>query len=152
MLVGKSLRGKQTKNVKSFVRDQAVRLKKKQTLKLINYPIMHNKATFLIRRFWKSIHNPVNFHLSLGGLDFAAKASYVLSSYSGWSTVSQIESLLELVRTEQNIYNIVFHEVIRQVTVSCTERGQLLEKLRSAGRSFSLPHFVKFHSSIRMIR
>lgn len=47
-----------------------------------------------------------------------------------------MEGLLELVRAEQNIYNIVFHEVIRQVTVSCAERGQLLEKLRSAGRVF----------------
>lgn len=43
-----------------------------------------------------------------------------------------MESLLELVQVEQNIYNIVFHEVIRQVTVSCAERGQLLAKLRLA--------------------
>ncbi|XP_054912708.1 axonemal dynein light chain domain-containing protein 1 isoform X2 [Poeciliopsis prolifica] len=42
----------------------------------------------------------------------------------------QLESLLELVKTEQNIYNIVFHELIRQVTVGCAERGQLLAKLR----------------------
>lgn len=62
-----------------------------------------------------------------------------------------MEGLLELVRAEQNIYNIVFHEVIRQVTVNCTERGQLLEKLRSAGRSFNLSHFVKFHSRIRQL-
>lgn len=41
-----------------------------------------------------------------------------------------MESLLELVHMEQNIYNIVFYEVIRQVTVSCAERGQLLAKLR----------------------
>lgn len=41
-----------------------------------------------------------------------------------------MEGLLEVVRAEQNIYNIVFHEVIRQVTVGCAERGQLLEKLR----------------------
>lgn len=43
-----------------------------------------------------------------------------------------MESLLELVQAEQNIYNIVFHEVIRQVTVNCAERGQLLAKLRLA--------------------
>lgn len=43
-----------------------------------------------------------------------------------------MESLLELVQVEQNIYNIVFHEVIRQVTVNCAERGQLLAKLRLA--------------------
>ncbi|TWW58142.1 Axonemal dynein light chain domain-containing protein 1 [Takifugu flavidus] len=44
--------------------------------------------------------------------------------------LSQMESLLELVQAEQNIYSIVFHEVIRQVTVNCAERGQLLAKLR----------------------
>lgn len=42
----------------------------------------------------------------------------------------QVQSLLELVRVEQNIYNIVFHELIRQVSVECIERGQLLAKLR----------------------
>uniref|UniRef100_A0A3B3U8Z4 Axonemal dynein light chain domain containing 1 n=1 Tax=Poecilia latipinna TaxID=48699 RepID=A0A3B3U8Z4_9TELE len=47
----------------------------------------------------------------------------------------QLESLLELVKTEQNIYNIVFHELIRQVTVGCAERGQLLAKLRSRYQS-----------------
>lgn len=45
--------------------------------------------------------------------------------------VFQVENLLELVRIEQNIYNIVFHELIRQVSVECAERGQLLAKLRS---------------------
>lgn len=42
----------------------------------------------------------------------------------------QIQSLLEMVQVEQNIYNIVFHELIRQVSVECIERGQLLAKLR----------------------
>lgn len=41
-----------------------------------------------------------------------------------------MEGLLELVQAEQNIYNIVFHEAIRQVSVGCAERGQLLAKLR----------------------
>ncbi|TSK53702.1 Axonemal dynein light chain domain-containing protein 1 [Bagarius yarrelli] len=44
--------------------------------------------------------------------------------------LSQIQGLLELVQVEQNIYNIVFHELIRQVSVECLERGQLLAKLR----------------------
>ncbi|XP_036442612.1 axonemal dynein light chain domain-containing protein 1 [Colossoma macropomum] len=44
--------------------------------------------------------------------------------------LSQMQGLLELVRVEQNIYNIVFHELIRQVSVECAERGQLLAKLR----------------------
>uniref|UniRef100_A0A3Q3EW91 Axonemal dynein light chain domain containing 1 n=1 Tax=Kryptolebias marmoratus TaxID=37003 RepID=A0A3Q3EW91_KRYMA len=46
-----------------------------------------------------------------------------------------VEGLLELVKVEQNIYNIVFHEVIRQVTVGCVERGQLLAKLRQRYQS-----------------
>uniref|UniRef100_A0A8V0Y7C5 Axonemal dynein light chain domain containing 1 n=1 Tax=Gallus gallus TaxID=9031 RepID=A0A8V0Y7C5_CHICK len=36
----------------------------------------------------------------------------------------------QLIKAEQNIYNIVFHELIRQVSVDCVERGQLLSKLR----------------------
>ncbi|KFZ67684.1 Axonemal dynein light chain domain-containing protein 1, partial [Podiceps cristatus] len=43
---------------------------------------------------------------------------------------SQLHNLLELLKAEQNIYNIVFHELIRQVSVECAERGQLLSKLR----------------------
>ncbi|KAL1023170.1 hypothetical protein UPYG_G00037260 [Umbra pygmaea] len=50
--------------------------------------------------------------------------------YQELSGISQMQSLLELVRVEQNIYNIVFHELIRQVSVECAERGQLLAKLR----------------------
>ncbi|XP_030582751.1 axonemal dynein light chain domain-containing protein 1 isoform X2 [Archocentrus centrarchus] len=49
--------------------------------------------------------------------------------------VSQLEGLLELVKVEQNIYNIVFHELIRQVSVGCAERGQLLAKLRQRYQS-----------------
>ncbi|KAF0041949.1 hypothetical protein F2P81_005481 [Scophthalmus maximus] len=49
--------------------------------------------------------------------------------------LSQIEGLLELVQVEQNIYNVVFHEVIRQVSVGCAERGQLLAKLRQRYQS-----------------
>ncbi|NWJ04134.1 AXDN1 protein, partial [Crypturellus undulatus] len=48
----------------------------------------------------------------------------------GISGPSQLHNVLELMRTEQNIYNIVFHELIRQVSVDCAERGQLLSKLR----------------------
>ncbi|NXL68282.1 AXDN1 protein, partial [Chordeiles acutipennis] len=43
---------------------------------------------------------------------------------------SQLHNMLELMKAEQNIYNIVFHELIRQVSVECVERGQLLSKLR----------------------
>ncbi|XP_042729840.1 axonemal dynein light chain domain-containing protein 1 [Lagopus leucura] len=43
---------------------------------------------------------------------------------------SQLHNMLELMKAEQNIYNVVFHEMIRQVSVDCKERGQLLSKLR----------------------
>ncbi|XP_073332588.1 axonemal dynein light chain domain-containing protein 1 [Pagrus major] len=49
--------------------------------------------------------------------------------------LSQMEGLLKMVQVEQNIYNIVFHELIRQVSVSCAERGQLLSKLRQRYQS-----------------
>uniref|UniRef100_A0A8C4YUH2 Axonemal dynein light chain domain containing 1 n=1 Tax=Gadus morhua TaxID=8049 RepID=A0A8C4YUH2_GADMO len=39
--------------------------------------------------------------------------------------ISQMGALLELLKVEQNIYNIVFHELIRQVSVNCAERGLL---------------------------
>ncbi|KAM4575544.1 axonemal dynein light chain domain-containing protein 1 [Fundulus diaphanus] len=57
----------------------------------------------------------------------------------------QLEGLLELVKTEQNIYNIVFHELIRQVTVGCAERGQLLAKLRQRYQSLldRIPHRLR---------
>lgn len=43
---------------------------------------------------------------------------------------TQIHNLLELVKKEQNIYNVAFNEIIRQVTVECAERGELLANLR----------------------
>ncbi|XP_065830228.1 axonemal dynein light chain domain-containing protein 1-like [Oscarella lobularis] len=43
---------------------------------------------------------------------------------------TQMHRLLEIVKKEQTIYNVVFHELIRQVSVHCLERGQLLSTLR----------------------
>ncbi|KAM9385783.1 axonemal dynein light chain domain-containing protein 1 [Pholidichthys leucotaenia] len=59
--------------------------------------------------------------------------------------LSQLEGLLELVKAEQNIYNVVFHELIRQVSVNCAERGQLLAKLRQRYQSLldRIPHRLK---------
>ncbi|XP_076455039.1 axonemal dynein light chain domain-containing protein 1-like isoform X2 [Babylonia areolata] len=44
---------------------------------------------------------------------------------------TQMHNLLELIKKEQNIYNIVFHELIRQTSVECSDRGQLLSDLRN---------------------
>uniref|UniRef100_A0A8C6SMC3 Axonemal dynein light chain domain containing 1 n=1 Tax=Neogobius melanostomus TaxID=47308 RepID=A0A8C6SMC3_9GOBI len=59
--------------------------------------------------------------------------------------LSQVKGLLDLVRTEQNIYNVVFHELIRQVSVGCAERGQLLAKLRQRYQSLleRIPRYLK---------
>ncbi|XP_039257089.2 axonemal dynein light chain domain-containing protein 1-like [Styela clava] len=43
---------------------------------------------------------------------------------------TQIHNLLEIIKKEQQIYDVVFHEVIRQVSIECVERGQLISKLR----------------------
>ncbi|XP_061169866.1 axonemal dynein light chain domain-containing protein 1-like isoform X2 [Saccostrea echinata] len=43
---------------------------------------------------------------------------------------TQMHNLLELIKKEQNIYNTVFHEVIRQVSIECVDRGELLANLR----------------------
>ncbi|XP_065179825.1 uncharacterized protein LOC135810270 [Sycon ciliatum] len=43
---------------------------------------------------------------------------------------TQVHNLLELTRKEQDIYNVCFHEVIRQVSVECVERGQILADIR----------------------
>ena len=42
----------------------------------------------------------------------------------------KIDALLRLVKEEQKIYNIIFNEVIRQVSVDCIERGTVLAELR----------------------
>ncbi|XP_029416061.1 axonemal dynein light chain domain-containing protein 1 [Nannospalax galili] len=43
---------------------------------------------------------------------------------------TKMHQLLHMLKTEQTIYNTVFHEVIRQVSVDCVDRGELLSKIR----------------------
>jgi hypothetical protein len=58
---------------------------------------------------------------------------------------TQMHRLCELVKQEQAIYNLVFHELIRQISVQCSERGQLLSLLRQkyAGLLDRIPRQVK---------
>lgn len=44
---------------------------------------------------------------------------------------TQMHNLLEIIKKEQNIYNIIFHELIRQASVECLERGELLSEIRT---------------------
>lgn len=53
-----------------------------------------------------------------------------MQSDSDFNGPTNMHNLLELVQKEQDIYNIVFHELIRQVSVHCAERGELLAELR----------------------
>eukprot|EP01135_Chromosphaera_perkinsii_P005724 Nk52_evm24s359 gene=Nk52_evmTU24s359 len=48
---------------------------------------------------------------------------------------TNMHNLLELIQKEQNLYNIAFHELIRQVTFHCKERGQLLSDIREHYKS-----------------
>jgi hypothetical protein len=41
-----------------------------------------------------------------------------------------MHQLLNVLKREQSIYNTVFHELIRQVSVDCADRGELLSKIR----------------------
>ncbi|XP_058615457.1 axonemal dynein light chain domain-containing protein 1 isoform X4 [Onychostoma macrolepis] len=63
-------------------------------------------------------------------MDKMLEKAGVSQEFQELTEFSQIENLLELVQIEQNIYNIIFHELIRQVSVECAERGQLLAKIR----------------------
>uniref|UniRef100_A0A8B9QFE8 Axonemal dynein light chain domain-containing protein 1 n=1 Tax=Apteryx owenii TaxID=8824 RepID=A0A8B9QFE8_APTOW len=63
-------------------------------------------------------------------MDSMLEKAGVDSKLIGITGPSQLHNVLELMKAEQNIYNIVFHELIWQVSVDCVERGQLLSKLR----------------------
>ncbi|KAI5168960.1 Axonemal Dynein Light Chain Domain-Containing Protein 1 [Manis pentadactyla] len=43
---------------------------------------------------------------------------------------TQMHKLLHMLKKEQTIYNTVLHELIRQVSVDCADRGELLSKIR----------------------
>ncbi|XP_028615681.1 axonemal dynein light chain domain-containing protein 1 [Grammomys surdaster] len=43
---------------------------------------------------------------------------------------TKMHQLLNVLKREQSIYNTVFHELIRQVSVDCIDRGELLSRIR----------------------
>ncbi|XP_001115400.3 axonemal dynein light chain domain-containing protein 1 [Macaca mulatta] len=43
---------------------------------------------------------------------------------------TKMHKLLHILKKEQTIYNTIFHELIRQVSVDCADRGELLSKVR----------------------
>ncbi|XP_052091532.1 axonemal dynein light chain domain-containing protein 1-like isoform X2 [Mytilus californianus] len=47
---------------------------------------------------------------------------------------TQIHNLLELIKKEQSIFDTIFSELIRQTTIECAERGELLSEVRNKYR------------------
>ncbi|XP_063422973.1 axonemal dynein light chain domain-containing protein 1-like isoform X3 [Mytilus trossulus] len=47
---------------------------------------------------------------------------------------TQIHNLLELIKKEQSIFDTIFSELIRQTTIECAERGELLSAVRNKYR------------------
>uniref|UniRef100_H9GHC1 Axonemal dynein light chain domain containing 1 n=1 Tax=Anolis carolinensis TaxID=28377 RepID=H9GHC1_ANOCA len=58
-------------------------------------------------------------------------------------TFPKMHNVLEVLKVEQNIYNIVFHEIIRQVSVDCAERGELLSRQRYVELLERIPRQMK---------
>lgn len=56
--------------------------------------------------------------------------------------ILQMHNLLELIKKEQNIYNIVFHELIRQVSCSYDCQHNYLSKKKFLLCLFILPKVV----------
>uniref|UniRef100_A0A8C5XSC7 Axonemal dynein light chain domain containing 1 n=1 Tax=Microcebus murinus TaxID=30608 RepID=A0A8C5XSC7_MICMU len=55
------------------------------------------------------------------------RAGMEIQEYTG---PTKMHKLLHMLKKEQTIYNTVFHELIRQVSVDCADRGELLSKIR----------------------
>ncbi|XP_012584427.1 PREDICTED: axonemal dynein light chain domain-containing protein 1 [Condylura cristata] len=55
------------------------------------------------------------------------RAGVEIQEYTG---PTKMHKLLYTMKKEQTIYNTVFHELIRQVSVDCADRGELLSKIR----------------------
>ncbi|KAG8517158.1 Axonemal dynein light chain domain-containing protein 1, partial [Galemys pyrenaicus] len=55
------------------------------------------------------------------------RAGVEIQDYTG---PTKMHKLLYTMKKEQTVYNTVFHEVIRQVSVDCADRGELLSKIR----------------------
>ncbi|ELW70867.1 Axonemal dynein light chain domain-containing protein 1 [Tupaia chinensis] len=53
-----------------------------------------------------------------------------LQLHDGVIVPHKMHKLLHILKKEQTIYNTVFHELIRQVSVDCVDRGELLSKIR----------------------
>ncbi|CAC5410951.1 unnamed protein product [Mytilus coruscus] len=47
---------------------------------------------------------------------------------------TQIHNLLELIKKEQSIFDTIFSELIRQTTIECAERGELMSEVRNKYR------------------
>ncbi|KAK3088891.1 hypothetical protein FSP39_025040 [Pinctada imbricata] len=84
---------------------------------LVVFPSMHPGSRFEVIQLKKTLDRMLD-KVGINDIDVEIKGP------------TQMHNLLELIKKEQNIYNSVFHEVIRQTSVECVERGELLADLR----------------------
>ncbi|XP_055896858.1 axonemal dynein light chain domain-containing protein 1-like isoform X1 [Biomphalaria glabrata] len=85
---------------------------------LVVFPSLKPASRYEVLQLKKSLNNMLD-KIGANELDAGLEAG-----------PTQMHNLLELIKQEQNIYNIVFHELIRQTSVECVERGELLAELR----------------------
>ncbi|CAI9718534.1 Hypothetical predicted protein [Octopus vulgaris] len=107
------------KGVKSLkIQDEAYKTQTVDHAKhLTQFPSLKPNSRFEVIKLRNAMHNM----LQKAGAN---------EDYKSEDGLTQMHNLLELVRREQDIYNVVFHEIIRQVSVDCIERGDLLAEIR----------------------
>ncbi|GAB1597314.1 axonemal dynein light chain domain-containing protein 1-like [Argonauta hians] len=105
-----------TEQPNHLVPEEFFYVKKKGTVPL-SYHEEKPNSRFEVMKLRNSMHNMLN----KAGLN-----EFITDS----DTMTQMHNLLELVKKEQDIYNVIFHEIIRQVSVDCLERGELLAEIR----------------------
>ncbi|XP_014776298.1 axonemal dynein light chain domain-containing protein 1 [Octopus bimaculoides] len=107
------------KGVKSLkIQDETYKtLTEDHTKHLTQFPSLKPNSRFEVIKLRNAMHNMLN----KAGMNEDSKSE---------DGLTQMHNLLELVRKEQDIYNVVFHEIIRQVSVDCIERGDLLAEIR----------------------
>ena len=63
------------------------------------------------------------------GDDFVATESHITPPTGGDQNERDVQSMLQTMRHSQAAYAVTFNEIVRQVSVGCVERGQLLAKV-----------------------
>ncbi|KAG2464534.1 AXDN1 protein, partial [Polypterus senegalus] len=96
-----------------------------------DYHVVENKGVLGLKYYEEKPSGRLEAIQLMKTMDAMLSKAGVDESLTEVKGPTEMHNLLDLIKTEQNIYNIIFHELIRQVSVECAERGELLAKLRS---------------------